>query len=152
MLEWLLKCHQYFDAAVIEEDLGRPISEIFSSISPEPLAAASLGQVYKGTIRETGQTVAIKVQRPGMLEIIALDIFILRGIAWIIMQYAKTNSNLPALIDEWATSIYREMSYVGEMRNAQEFKSKFAHYTEVLRTLISCCSVIFPCRYIVKSP
>lgn len=45
----------------IERELGRPVDEIFSEITPEPVAAASLGQVYKATLRATGETVAVKV-------------------------------------------------------------------------------------------
>lgn len=59
---------------VIEEELGRPVSEVYSELSPEPVAAASLGQVYKGVLRSTGETVAVKVQRPGIGENIAIDV------------------------------------------------------------------------------
>lgn len=47
---------------MIEEQLGRPLQEVFSKISPEPVAAASLGQVYRAQLRDTGAEVAIKVQ------------------------------------------------------------------------------------------
>jgi predicted unusual protein kinase regulating ubiquinone biosynthesis (AarF/ABC1/UbiB family) len=48
--------------AVIEEELGRPLSSVFSEISSEPVAAASLGQVYRARLRETGEEAAVKVQ------------------------------------------------------------------------------------------
>ena len=64
--------------AIIEASLGRPLGEVFSSISERPIAAASLGQVYKGVLRETGQEVAVKVQRPGVEPLIFRDIFIFR--------------------------------------------------------------------------
>ncbi len=54
----------------MQESLGRPLEEVFSSISARPVAAASLGQVYKAVLRETGEEVAIKVQRPGVEPII----------------------------------------------------------------------------------
>jgi aarF domain-containing kinase len=73
----------------------------------------------------------MQVQRPGLLPLIALDIFILRNLAKFVRRWKKTNSNLPSLIDEWASSIYREMSYRHELTNAVEFKELFAHYTEV---------------------
>jgi len=45
----------------MEEELGKPIGDVFSSISEAPIAAASLGQVYKAVLRDTGEEVAIKV-------------------------------------------------------------------------------------------
>lgn len=49
--------------AIIEEELGQPLEQVFSRISSQTIAAASLGQVYRATLRETGEDVAIKVQR-----------------------------------------------------------------------------------------
>jgi predicted unusual protein kinase regulating ubiquinone biosynthesis (AarF/ABC1/UbiB family) len=47
--------------AIIEEELGQPMEKLFSRISSETIAAASLGQVYRATLKETGEDVAIKV-------------------------------------------------------------------------------------------
>mmetsp|Transcript_46969 Transcript_46969/g.117697 ORF Transcript_46969/g.117697 Transcript_46969/m.117697 type:complete len:83 (+) Transcript_46969:3007-3255(+) len=63
----------------IKKELGANPEKIFSDISSEPVAAASLGQVYKANL--DGIQVAIKVQRPGLLELIALDIFVIRFLA-----------------------------------------------------------------------
>lgn len=62
---------------LISTELGAPIPSLFSEISPRSIAAASLGQVYRGRLHD-GREVAIKVQRPGMAESIALDLFLLR--------------------------------------------------------------------------
>lgn len=91
----------------IEQDLGLPIDEIFTEISPEPVAAASLGQVYQGRLRRNGHIVAVKVQRPGVQASISLDILILRFLAGLIRKAGKLNTDLQAVVDEWASSLYR---------------------------------------------
>ena len=75
--------------AVMEEELGCPVSEVYSALSETPVAAASLGQVYKGVLRETGDVVAVKVQRPGIGESIAVDMLLLRRLM------AAVDKNLP---------------------------------------------------------
>lgn len=91
---------------MIEEELGSPIDIIFSEISPEPVAAASLGQVYQARLRESGQVVAVKVQRPGVQAAISLDIVILRYLALAVKRAGKFNSDLQAIVDEWAASLF----------------------------------------------
>jgi aarF domain-containing kinase len=78
--------------ATIEKELGKPVDEIFSEITPEPVAAASLGQVYKAKLRSTGETVAVKVQRPNVLETVSLDLYLAREVG----LFAR---NFPALVD-----------------------------------------------------
>lgn len=63
--------------ATIEAELGRPWTEIYAELSPEPVAAASLGQVYRGRLK-TGEEVAVKVQRPYVLETVTVDLYIIR--------------------------------------------------------------------------
>src|SRR5579864_8382176 len=64
--------------AVTEEELGRPIHEIFSSFEGQCTAAASLGQVHKAVLASTGETVAVKVQRPYINQLIEMDLSSLR--------------------------------------------------------------------------
>jgi len=61
----------------IEEELGDRPDQIYAELSPQPIAAASLGQVYKGKLK-TGETVAVKVQRPDLRDSITVDLYILR--------------------------------------------------------------------------
>jgi aarF domain-containing kinase len=91
----------------IEQELGLPIDELFSEISPEPIAAASLGQVYQARLCRTGEVVAVKVQRPGVQAAIALDILILRFLAGLLRRAGKLNTDLQAVVDEWASSLFR---------------------------------------------
>lgn len=72
---------------------GRPVDEVFTSLSSKPVAAASLGQVYKGRLRPEygGVEVAVKVQRPDVLEQVCLDLYLMR-------QAAEAISALPEVI------------------------------------------------------
>lgn len=112
---------------VIEEEYGRPYQSVFRYISPEPVAAASLGQVYKGVLRDTDETVAIKVQRPGVATSISLDVLVLRRLSKELRKWGKLNTNLPLLIDEWAASLFKELDYRQEAHNGIKFKELYSH-------------------------
>lgn len=77
--------------ALIQMETGKPPSALFAELTPETVAAASLGQVYKGRLRVGGQTVAVKVQRPGVREQISLDVHILRQALWLLRRLRKLN-------------------------------------------------------------
>jgi predicted unusual protein kinase regulating ubiquinone biosynthesis (AarF/ABC1/UbiB family) len=124
-----------FDNAIafryIEEALGAPPDELFAELSADPIAAASLGQVYKGRLK-TGETVAVKVQRPGLAENITLDVYILRGIsAWAMKQFSIIHSDLVGILDEFATRIFEEMDYTQEGRNAERFSALYSYMPEI---------------------
>lgn len=105
----------------IREALGADPAEVYAEISENPIAAASLGQVYKGRLR-SGEAVAIKVQRPDIAAGIALDMYILRGIAlWLRKTFKFVRSNLAAILDEFASRIFEEMDYTFEGHNAEKF-------------------------------
>ncbi|GBF89282.1 uncharacterized aarF domain-containing kinase, chloroplastic [Raphidocelis subcapitata] len=110
---------------VLRSELGIPPSFVFSEISPEPVAAASLGQVYRARLKSGGAEVAIKVQRPGVVEAIALDTYILRHAAGALRAARRLNTDLPALVDEWASSLFRELDYRREAANGRRFAQLF---------------------------
>lgn len=115
----------------IEEELGDRPENIYAELSPDPLAAASLGQVYKGKLK-TGETVAVKVQRPGLSESIALDIYILRKLAiWVQNNLKFIRSDLVAIMDEFGSRIYEEMDYSHEGRNAERFRELYGHIKDI---------------------
>ncbi|WOK96855.1 hypothetical protein Cni_G05563 [Canna indica] len=116
---------------MIEEELGQPIDMLFSEISPEPIAAASLGQVYQARLHSSGKVVAVKVQRPGVQAAISLDIFILRYIAGVIRKAGKLNTDLQAVLDEWASSLFREMDYRAEAMNGVKFRKLYGGLQDV---------------------
>ncbi|KAL2540799.1 putative aarF domain-containing protein kinase [Abeliophyllum distichum] len=117
----------------IERELGRPLDSIYSSISASPIAAASLGQVYKAQLKYSGQVVAVKVQRPGIEEAIGLDFYLVRGLGFFINKYVDIiTSDVLALIDEFARRVYQELNYVQEGQNARRFKKLYADKEDVL--------------------
>ena len=115
----------------IQEELGFPPHEIYAELTESPIAAASLGQVYKGKLK-TGEDVAVKVQRPGLSQSIALDMYILRRIAAFLMKNAKQiRSDLVAIIDEFAARIFEELDYSQEGRNAERFAELYGKIPEI---------------------
>ncbi|KAI5430610.1 Protein ACTIVITY OF BC1 COMPLEX KINASE 3 [Lathyrus oleraceus] len=99
--------------ACIERELGVSLDSIFSSISPSPIAAASLGQVYKARLKYSGKLVAIKVQRPSIEEAIGLDFYLIRGLGFFINKYVDIiTTDVVALIDEFARRVFQELNYV----------------------------------------
>ncbi|XP_044511324.1 uncharacterized aarF domain-containing protein kinase At1g71810, chloroplastic isoform X2 [Mangifera indica] len=116
----------------IEQELGLSIDELFSEISPEPVAAASLGQVYQARLRRSGQVVAVKVQRPGVQAAISLDILILHYMAGLVRKAGKLNTDLQAVVDEWASSLFRELDYKKEARNGLRFRQLYGDIQDVL--------------------
>jgi predicted unusual protein kinase regulating ubiquinone biosynthesis (AarF/ABC1/UbiB family) len=115
----------------IEEGLGDSPYYVYDEISAEPIAAASLGQVYKGKLK-TGETVAIKVQRPGLVENIALDLYVMRGLCqWAQDTFKQIRSNLVAITDEFATRIFEEMDYENEGRNAEKFAALYGNFEDI---------------------
>ncbi|KAL8126921.1 protein ACTIVITY OF BC1 COMPLEX KINASE 3, chloroplastic-like [Apium graveolens] len=118
--------------ACIEKELGIPLESIYSSISATPIAAASLGQVYKAQMKYSGQTVAVKVQRPGIEEAIGLDFYLIRGLGHLINKYVDIiTSDVVALIDEFARRVYQELNYVQEGQNARRFRKLYADKADV---------------------
>jgi aarF domain-containing kinase len=107
--------------ATIERELGKPLEELFSEITPEPVAAASLGQVYKATLKATGETVAVKVQRPQVLETVSLDLYLAREIGLFLRNFPQVVERLDAveLLDEFAFRFYQELDYNLECENGR---------------------------------
>ena len=96
------------------------VRSIFSEISPEPVAAASLGQVYKAKLRATGEEVAVKVQRPFVLETVSLDLFLVRSFGDLARKFFPAFTarlDVISLLDEFASNFYAELDYNLECEN-----------------------------------
>ena len=111
---------------IIEAELGRPIEEMFSELSPYPVAAASLGQVYHGWLH-SGEEVAVKVQRPNLRPVLSLDLYLMRWIATWISPWLPLNlgHDLTLIVDEFGTKLFEEIDYLNEGRNAEKFATNF---------------------------
>ncbi|MGK7922272.1 MAG: ABC1 kinase family protein [Trichodesmium sp.] len=113
--------------SIIETELGQNIYDIYSEISPRPVAAASLGQVYQAKL-QSGENVAVKVQRPKLLPIITLDLFLMRwGASWLAPWLPlNLGHDLSLIVDEFGTKLFEEIDYINEGRNAERFATYFA--------------------------
>ncbi len=127
--------------AVLTQELG-DISLHFSHFEAEPLAAASLGQAHQAWLIEHTATddegfelpVVVKVQRPGIVDIVQTDLTALRVIAGWAMRYGpiRRRADVPALMDEFAETMWEELDYVSEADNAERFGEMFARVDEVV--------------------
>uniref|UniRef100_A0A3B5XXJ8 Protein kinase domain-containing protein n=1 Tax=Triticum aestivum TaxID=4565 RepID=A0A3B5XXJ8_WHEAT len=119
--------------ACIERELGFPLDSMYSAMSPSPIAAASLGQVYKARLKYSEQLVAVKVQRPGIEDTIGRDFYLLRGLGFLINKYVDIiTTDAVALIDEFARRVFQELNYVQEGQNARRFKKLYADKQDIL--------------------
>lgn len=112
--------------ALIEAHLGRPIHQVYQEISPDPVAAASLGQVYKAQLL-TGEPVAVKVQRPNLLPVLTLDLYLMRWGAKLLGPFLPLNlgHDLQEIVDEFGIKLFEEIDYLNEGRNAERFATNF---------------------------
>jgi predicted unusual protein kinase regulating ubiquinone biosynthesis (AarF/ABC1/UbiB family) len=111
---------------IIESQLKKSVEELYKEISPRPVAAASLGQVYKARLY-SGEEVAVKVQRPNLLPAITRDLYLLRWAASWIKPLLPLNlgDNLTIVVDEFGTKLFEEIDYQNEGRNAEKFAANF---------------------------
>ncbi|PSR98449.1 UbiB domain protein [Actinidia chinensis var. chinensis] len=107
--------------ALIEEELGQPWYNTYSELTTSPIAAASLGQVYKGRLKENGDLVAVKVQRPFVLETVTVDLFIIRNLGLVLRRFPQVSIDVVGLVDEWAARFFEELDYVNEGENGTLF-------------------------------
>lgn len=118
---------------VLKRELGvRDLNQIFETLSEEPVASASIGQVYRGKLKDGGKDVAVKIQRPGILGEIALDLYALRLLTPIqtTLQNAVNGRETVqedidqgiSLVDEWGRGFVAETDYRLEAQNTIDFE------------------------------
>jgi predicted unusual protein kinase regulating ubiquinone biosynthesis (AarF/ABC1/UbiB family) len=118
--------------ARIEKELGRKINEVYAEFDIEPIAAASLGQVYRAKLF-TGEEVAVKVQRPNLEGIIKGDIEILRKVAKFAERFPSLNENADwgGMLKEFDETVHEEMDYAAEGKNAERFSESFKDWDNI---------------------
>ena len=112
----------------IERSLGRPVDEVFLEFEETPLAAASLAQVHSAVLRETGDVVAVKVQRPGIRQMIRNDLRIMESLAQRAHERVEMLQlyNLPRVVEEIKRLLTEELDFDREARNIRLARSNFA--------------------------
>ncbi|MDQ0614387.1 putative unusual protein kinase regulating ubiquinone biosynthesis (AarF/ABC1/UbiB family) [Microbacterium sp. W4I4] len=120
--------------ASAEAELGMPLERAFASFDPVPVAAASLGQAHRATLSasdaaDTGlDHIVVKVQRPGIDEIVAVDLSALRRVArWAQrVRLVRDRVDAPGLVEEFAETCHEEIDYLHEAASAERFAACFA--------------------------
>lgn len=115
--------------AIIELELGKKLPELFQSFEPIPLAAASLGQVHKAVLH-TGESVVVKVQRPGLKKLFEIDLQILKGITRYFQNHPTwgRGRDWVGIYEECCRILWEEIDYLNEGRNADTFRRNFRVY------------------------
>jgi predicted unusual protein kinase regulating ubiquinone biosynthesis (AarF/ABC1/UbiB family) len=125
--------------ALAELELGSALEDKFERFEPTPLAAASLGQVHRARLRPdspeagTFREVVVKIQRPFIEQLIEVDFSALRRFAgWLnLYEPIRRRADIPALVNELATTVGREIDYLSEGKNAEAFSHSFARRRRV---------------------
>ena len=127
----------------LAHEYGRPVDEIFSSIDRTPLGSASLAQVHRARL-VTGEDVAVKVQRPGVREVMAQDIDIMRSVCGYATRFVKTAQivDLNGVIEELWETFQSETDFMVEARNLQDFRefAKNYKYMDCPKPYIRLCT------------
>ncbi|MEM6673612.1 MAG: AarF/ABC1/UbiB kinase family protein [Planctomycetota bacterium] len=116
----------------VEEELGRPIEELFDAFDLEPIASASIGQVHRARTHG-GRDVVVKVRHPGIEERVEVDFDILHGLAGFLEDRDETmrSFQVQSVVDEARRTIQRELDFRRELRNLEAFRRAFADREDV---------------------
>ena len=109
---------------MFQKDMGEPISDVFERFDSQPVASASLAQVHRATMKETGQDVAVKVQHPHLQEWVRLDMALTR-FTFATLKRWFPEYDLEWLASEMSTSLPQELDFTQEARNAARMREHF---------------------------
>ena len=119
--------------STIHEEFGARISKLFGSFEEEPLGTASLGQVHAATLRD-GREVVVKVQRPGIRDVLSDDIAFFREVAGFLTSHTEAGRRIDmvGVIQQLERALADELDYRIEARNAATFRKALAEYPRIL--------------------
>ena len=122
----------------LQQQLSQPVEETFATINPEAVAAGSIAQVHRATLKN-GQSVALKVQRPGIEAVVAQDISLIKSLAELasLTDFGKDYDTV-ALAEEFTTALEAELDFTTE-----------ANYTEQLRRNLSASRWFDPQQLVI---
>jgi predicted unusual protein kinase regulating ubiquinone biosynthesis (AarF/ABC1/UbiB family) len=118
---------------IVTEELGVRLSKAFANFEAQPIAAASLGQVHRADLRD-GRQVVVKVQRPGIREVVVKDLEILQGIAEFLDNHTETGRryDFAMILAELRKSLMRELDYRQEARHLLTFNKNFREFDRIV--------------------
>jgi len=110
----------------IQKALGKPVEEIFSEFEEKPLASASLAQVHRARLKKDGRSVAVKVRRPGVADVIEADLALLADLAQALHERVEglKHYNLPGLVGEISRHLRQELDFSREARHMLSARSR----------------------------
>ncbi len=114
----------------VRRELGRPLADVFSEFDPEPIAAASLAQVHKATLKD-GRTVAVKVQYPGIWDVVRTDLDSIRFLLRILAALER-NLDFGPIIEEVSRNVPLELDFINEGHNAELIAANFASRDDIV--------------------
>jgi predicted unusual protein kinase regulating ubiquinone biosynthesis (AarF/ABC1/UbiB family) len=117
---------------LVEHELGMPLERAFRTVTPLPYASASIGQVHKAQLHN-GNSVALKIQRPGIRETIFLDFFLLRRAGKLFDSLGLVTQSLADLISFFGENVVGESDYISEARNAERFRRLYVGRVQNIR-------------------
>lgn len=121
-----------FDTAhawrIMEQELGDPIHQVFEHLDHNPIASASIAQVYRGKLRN-GDMVAVKVQRPHIKQKISIDLVLMKLLAELVVKsYPELASfNLIEFVEDFGTIMKKELDFANEASNMMRFSEMFKY-------------------------
>jgi len=123
-----------FDDAVrtIEQDFGRPLTDLFAELAPVPIASASVSQVHKARLTD-GRVVAVKIRRPGVVELCTFDLAVMRAGARLLQAIPSLRHLSPVeIVEEFGHAIFAQLDFTIEASNNLRFRRNFAGNDRVL--------------------